>query len=182
MTCVVAIKDHGKIYMGADSAASTAYQIRRRKDSKIFINGEFIIGYTSSYRMGQLLRYKLSPPKQKENQDVFEYMATDFVDAVRECLKSGGYAKTESGEESGGTFLVGYHGRLFTIYSDFQVAEQIGDYAAVGCGEELALGSLFSTEGMRSSPEERIRTALSAAEEYCLGVRSPFNFLALKGE
>lgn len=177
MTCIIGAIDNGKIYMGADSAGVGGYALWRRKDRKIFINGEFLIGFTSSFRMGQLLQYDFTPPQKKENQDIFEFMVTDFVESVRECLKKGGYSKIRENEESGGTFLVGYRGRLFTIESDFQVAEIFHDFAAVGCGDQIALGSMYSTFGKKTS--ERIMTALEAAQEFSAGVRSPFNLLSI---
>lgn len=179
MTCVIGSIEKGAVYMGADSAGVGGYSLSRRKDSKVFINGEFIMGYTSSFRMGQLLRYRFSPPKQKEGQDIFEYMISDFIEAVRSCLKDGGYTKVSSNEETGGTFLVGYRGRLFTVESDFQVGELYEDYAAIGCGQDIALGSMYSTKG--KPPDERIKTALEAAEEFSAGVRGPFNILKLGG-
>ena len=33
---------------------------------KVFHNGEFIMGFTDSFRMGQLLQYKLQIPPQHE--------------------------------------------------------------------------------------------------------------------
>jgi len=180
LTCIAGLIDNGTIYMGADSASVAGYEIQRRADSKVFINGDFIIGFTSSFRMGQLLRYSFAPPAIKEKQDVFAYMVTDFVDAVRTCLKQGGYAKVENGEDTGGTFLVGYKGRLFCIESDFQVAEARAPYNACGCGQGYALGSLYSTQG--KSPTDRITQALQAAEEFSAGVRSPFNIVQLNSE
>lgn len=179
MTCIVGSIDNGTIYMGGDSAGVAGYSIQRRADCKVFVSGDFIMGFTSSFRMGQILQYSFTPPIMKENQDLFAYMATDFADGIRDCLKAGGYARINSNEESGGTFLVGYKGRLFTIEDDFQISEQLENYAAVGCGQDIALGSMFSTKGQPI--EQRIRTALEAAEEYSAGVRGPFNILKLGG-
>jgi len=179
MTCIVGSIDGESVYMGADSAGVGGYYIQRQANSKVFINGDFIMGFTSSFRMGQILQYSFSPPAMKENQDLFAYMATDFIDGVRDCLKSGGYASINNNEETGGTFLVGYKGRLFTIFDDFQVSEQLENYAAVGCGQDIALGSMYSTKGQPI--EDRIRIALEAAEEYSAGVRGPFNILKLGG-
>jgi ATP-dependent protease HslVU (ClpYQ) peptidase subunit len=179
MTCIVGAIDNGTIYMGADSAGVGGYALDIRRDSKIFINGEFLIGFTSSFRMGQLLRFKFTPPIPKENQDLYEYMVSDFVEEVRKCLKDGGYSKIQSNEETGGTFLVGYRGRLFTIEDDFQVGEVFHEFAAVGCGFHIALGSMYSTRG--KNPSERIMTALEAAEEFSAGVRRPFNLLTIGG-
>lgn len=179
MTCIIGCINNGTVYMGADSAGVGGYYIERRKDEKVFLNGEFIIGFTSSFRMGQLLRFKFSPPKMKEGQDIYEFMVSDFVEGVRQCLKAGGYSKVDNNEETGGTFLVGYRGRLFTVAADFQVSELLGDYAAVGCGSDIALGSMYSSKG--KVVVERIMTALEAAEEFSAGVRGPFNILKLGG-
>ena len=101
-------------------------------------------------------------------------MTREFVDAVRKCLKSGGYARKTDEQESAGTFIVGIRGRIFTVYDDYQVAEPLLDYLAVGCGQDIALGSLFSTEGTSTTPKERVMVALQAAEEFSAAVRSPF--------
>ena len=65
MTCIAAIKHEGKVYIGADSAAGKGTYLTLRADEKVFKNGKFGFGFTSSFRMGQLLRYRLSPPEQK---------------------------------------------------------------------------------------------------------------------
>ena len=177
MTIIVGLIDEESktIYMGGDSAGVAHYSLQKRKDPKVFINGEFIIGYTSSFRMGQLLRFKLNPPTRKIGMDVYEYMCTDFIDAVRECFKEGGYTEIENNVEAGGTFLVGYAGRLFEVESDFQVAERLIDYTACGCGIDLALGSLHSTAYITHiTPERRVLLALKAAAEFSVGVSDPF--------
>lgn len=173
MTCVAALIHDNTIYMGADSAGVSDFDLVVRADQKVFLNDEFLIGFTSSFRMGQLLRYALKPPKfRPEEKDLYEYMVTDFVDAVRDCLKKGGYAQNDNGEEVGGCFLVGVRGRLFQIDSDYQVGESIQPYAAVGCGRAYALGVLSVTN--TTDPEYRIKLALGSAEKFNVGVRGPF--------
>lgn len=170
MTAIVGLVHKGKVYIGGDSAGSTPYTVTDRLDEKVFINGPFVIGFTTSYRMGQLLRYSLSvtPPAG----DPFKYMVTTFVDAVRDCLKAGGYAKKESDTETGGSFLVGHKGRLFYIDADYQVGEHRDGYCACGSGAEAALGSLYSTPTLK--PVARLTRALEAAEHFYPGVRGPF--------
>lgn len=181
MTCVAGLVHEGSVYMGADSAGVGGYDLTVRADQKVFINDGFLIGFTSSFRMGQLLRYSFKPPKYRpEEKDLYEFMVTDFVDAVRACLKAGGYAQIDKGEESGGHFLVGYLGRLFSVQGDYQVGESVNAYNACGCGESFALGSLFATVG--ETPSERILIALRAAEEFSAGVRGPFHVLRIGGD
>lgn len=177
MTCIVGLVEKGIVYMGGDSAGvdGSRMALAIREDRKVFKNGDFVMGFTSSFRMGQLLAFNLSLPKPREGDDLLGFMVRDFVAAVRQVLKDGGFAKNNSGAESGGEFLVGFRGRLFTIFDDFQVAESVRPYAACGCGDLIALGSLFSTPNL-SPPRERVEEALLAAETFSAGVRGPFHF------
>jgi hypothetical protein len=182
MTCIVGLVDKGTVYIGGDSAGVGGYDLNVRADEKVFRNGSFIMGFTSSFRMGQLLRYKFVPPEHPFEaggaMDTYKYMVTLFVDAVRECLKSGGFAKKELEQEAGGTFLVGYKGRLFVIYDDYQVADNADGFAAVGCGDQIAHGSFYSSAG--KLPEERVKLSLEASERFSAGVRGPFKIEKLE--
>jgi ATP-dependent protease HslVU (ClpYQ) peptidase subunit len=173
MTCIVGIKHSRGVLMAADSAGVGGLEISTRLDRKVFPNGEFVIGGTSSFRMLQLLRYAFVPPKRHADDDVMRFMVVDFVDAVRNCLKAGGFATRDREAESGGDFLVGYSGRLFRIWDNYQVAEADRDYEACGCGEAYARGALFANAEL--PPEERALQALRAAEMHSAGVRGPFH-------
>lgn len=172
MTCIVGITDQGNVYIGGDSAAVGGYVVTIRADPKVFRIGSFLIGFTTSFRMGQLIRYAFHPPEIPEGMDVFQYMVTLFIESLRECLKAGGYAQRNADQESGGSFLVGYAGRLFSVDTDYQVAESASEYAAVGSGAEVALGALYATRGQM--PEQQIKTALEAAVRHTAYVYAPF--------
>ena len=172
MTCIVGLVCNDNVFMGGDSQGSGGGGKVALKNRKVFKNGAFLIGYTSSYRMGQLLQHSFSPPAQKEGQDVFAYMTTDFINAVRDCMKSGGYSTNDKGEESGGDFLVGYKGRLFEIQDDYAVLESEHTFNSVGCGFAYAFGSLYSTDNL--DPRERILKALGASEQFSMGVGKPY--------
>lgn len=172
VTCIAALVQDSTIYMGGDSAGVAGYDLMVRADQKVFRTGPFLMGFTSSFRMGQLLRYKLSLPDHDPRVEPRCFLATAFIDAVRQCLKDGGFARSQEGEERGGSFLVGYRGSIYLIDSDYQVAEPADAYAAIGCGQQVALGSLFTSGG--EDPERRLLTALQAAERFSAGVRAPF--------
>jgi ATP-dependent protease HslVU (ClpYQ) peptidase subunit len=180
MTCIVGLIDNGTVYIGGDSAGvdSSRLSLTLRADSKVFKRDPFVMGFTTSFRMGQLLAHSLQVPERKPGQDVFQFMVTTFVDAVRQTLKDGGFAEKDKDAEKGGTFLVGYEGRLFTIHNDYQVEENTAPYAACGCGEPVALGAMYATAGW--TPLERVRLALEAAEANSAGVRAPFEVVVLK--
>lgn len=173
MTCIIGLIENGNVYIGGDSAGVSGLSITIRADEKVFQNGPFIFGFTSSFRMGQLLRYKFDPPAQTISQGDMKYMVTSFIDAIRQCFSANGFGDKDATE--GGTFLVGYKGKLYNISNDFQVGIPSDNFDAVGCGSELALGAMFATENMK--PEDRITTALTAASYFNGGVAPPFRIM-----
>lgn len=176
MTAIAGLVHDGTVHIGGDSAGVGGWRMTVRADTKVFRNGPYVFGFTSSFRMGQLIRWSLLAPAP--DGDLDRFMCTTFIDSVRACLKEGGFAKKNSEQEEGGTFLVGVAGRLFTVHSDYQVGEAVDGYAAVGCGEEPALGALFATANMGLAADERLELALEAAERFSAGVRAPFAYVS----
>lgn len=171
MTCIAGVAEHGKVYIGGDSAGVAGYALDIRADSKVFRNGDYVMGFTSSFRMGQLLNHSFKPPKAPITR-LERFMVRDFVPAVMECLDTGGWLSTENGRREGGTFLVGVRGSLFGIWGDFQVGSSRDGYLAIGCGEEYAIGSLHTSKGRPA--RARVKAALEAAAHHSGGVSSPF--------
>lgn len=176
MTVIVGLVNNGRVHLGADSAGIAGYQLTIRKDPKVFTNGPYVIGFTTSFRMGQLLRHAFKAPHPEGDLD--QFMVTTFIDALRICLKDGGWARKDSEQEQAGSFLIGIHGRLYEICSDYQVGEPADGYAAVGCGDELALGALHATARLAMKPRQRLTTALAAADHHSAGVSAPYVYAA----
>ncbi len=186
MTCIVGLIHEKKVYIGADSAGSNSIgQQAIRADKKNFVvktptGAPFLFGCTSSFRMIQLLQFHLTLPyysstaSDEDDDPLFRYMATAFIDAVRSCFKEGGYAKKDDEREEGGFFLVGCFGRLFCVQSDYQIEEVACSYNAVGSGGEIALGALHATQSLDIPPEQRIILALEASATHNAYVRGPY--------
>jgi ATP-dependent protease HslVU (ClpYQ) peptidase subunit len=179
MTCIVGLVDKGKVYIGVDSAAVSGWTRRQTRLCKVFRRGPFLIAYTTSFRMGQLLEHQLIIPKQEAYEDDMTFMVNHFIEATRRLLKEKGFAKIESNNESGGQFLVGYKRRLYSIESDFQVGEMSEGYDALGSGASFALGAMRALE--RVPPVRRIRRALEIAAHFNMGVCAPFHVRSLAG-
>jgi ATP-dependent protease HslVU (ClpYQ) peptidase subunit len=181
MTCIVGFSLKGKVYIGADSAGIGEWDLTIRTDPKVFRNGPAIFGFTSSFRMGDLLRYALVIPERHPDEDIDRWMRTGFVDAVRNCLKAGGFAEKEKETEKGGQFLVGYEGRLFYVGSDYQIGEAVDGYDAVGCGDAYAKGAMAAMINLVPdiAPAQMIEYALQITERNCAGVRAPFTVVTL---
>src|SRR5579875_613581 len=95
MTAIAGFVHHDKsVWIGGDSAATIGGSQRQiRSDPKVFQRGDYVFGVAGSFRVMQLVRFSLQIPERQIFQDEFEYMATSFVDALRDCLKDGGAAK-----------------------------------------------------------------------------------------
>ena len=175
MTCIVGWTEKGNVWIGGDSAGVAGYSLRSRADEKVFKKGEFVFGFTSSFRMGQLIRYQLVIPKPEEGQNEDDYLHVKFLDSVIECFKDNRYATLKDGEITGGTFLFGYRGKLYQVENDFQIAKTRYCFDAVGCGAEIALGCLYGLSHQTLTPRKRVEKALKAAQEFSAGVREPFH-------
>lgn len=182
MTCIAAITDGKTVWMGGDSAAACGWDISLLVSPKVFRVGECLIGGTGDVRALQILEHAFSPPTLKEGQSIPHYFAVDFVNALRDCLKSAGYAeKSNEKEKQDSLYLVGFRGHLVSVHSDYGTMETTRKYAAYGCGGAYAEGSLHTTNSPPYIPEARIRLALEAAENHSAGVRGPFTVLSTGG-
>lgn len=173
MTLIAAVVHDGQVWMGGDSAAIDGDDLTIPRTDKVFTTGDWLVGYCESFRLGQVVRFRLKFAEPKG--DLVEHLATVVVDELRKQLHKNGVAKATEAEESmPGSLLLGIDGRLFSIESDYAVLEH-PTYAAIGCGAPYALGSLWSTGS--ADPAERLMTALLAAERHCTGVSRPFTIL-----
>jgi len=183
MTCIVGLIDNNekKIYMGADSGASNSQLITTVADKKIFKrinkkNQEFLFGYSSSFRMGQLLQYIIDLPEYDENDDIMDYMVSNFVEEIRRIFKERGYSKIDNNEEVGGNFLIGFHGNLFEMEEDFHISRLIYNYSSIGSGYLYAYGSLYTTENFSITSFDRVKLALEAAGNFNPFVKPPYSY------
>jgi ATP-dependent protease HslVU (ClpYQ) peptidase subunit len=178
MTCIVAIAQGGKVHMGCDSAAydsdSTTHFIKT--GPKIFTIDDYIIGYSNSFRAGQILQYDFMPPIP-DPKNLMRTMVTDFISAIHNSYERNRFSVDEEKGEFA-DLIVGVHGKIFTIESDFQVQEYTDNYAAIGSGYSFALGSLYSSKGLKN-PHSRIAKSLEAAAKYTGSVKPPFHYETL---
>lgn len=178
MTCIIGLVENGVVYIGADSLGSNGFTKTVRKDKKVFKlkdTNKALMGFTSSYRMGQLLMYSTGLIDSRDEPNIdHEYLVTKTIPAISKLFSNGGYETSKAGEKIGGVFLLGYDDKLYKIESDYQVGESTFSFDACGSGEFHALGSLHSTQDTDLTPQERIVKALRAAEAFGVGVQAPF--------
>lgn len=186
MTCIVGVKTDEGIFIGGDSFGGNELVAGVYKTPKVFGKPKIgrthamIFGFTTSWRMGQILQNMPDIRKPSEKTDL-EFIASDWINMVREHMETGGYNLDEGGREEFGSVILGYNNSLYEISPDYGVIEPFYNYAATGSAVRTAYGSLATTEVMKKvSPQDRILAALSAAEIHEYFVRRPFNIIGIK--
>jgi hypothetical protein len=174
--------ENNKLCFCGDSAAvDNQYNIVTRSDEKVFKIDNFLFGFASSFRMGQLLRFSFYPPPKPEGKHDYDYMCTDFINEVRKCFGQGGYSRIECNEEYGGNFIVGFNKVIYDIGPDFQVGVIKDPFWAIGSGGKFALGACYALNNAskKISLEEKLTLAMKAACEYSAAVREPFTCVGI---
>lgn len=183
MTCIVGFIEKGTTWMGGDSLGSNGFNGSVNKHPKVFHskdNKEIIMGYTSSFRMGQLLMFGkdlFDELSLVQNKIDYEYMVTKFIPNIQNLFAKGGYEKVNNSVKSSGEFLLGHKDRLYKVQSNYSVLESSDNYNACGGGEYFAVGALKAMEDIDLTPIERIHKALQAASKFCVGVSAPFHII-----
>lgn len=187
MTCIAALVSNGEVFMASDSMHSDSYTEEYSKFPKVFKNNSsnipFIIGYTTSTRMGQIIQYGFEPPRKYKDVTIEQYLF-DFVNELKCVFEDHGFKRVDpEGEDAGGTFLLGIFGRLFKVQSDFSILE-LDHYGAVGSGADVAKGVLWHAHNYSEENDsvEIVTRAVLAATDHCSGVGGDINIATLRKE
>lgn len=180
MTCIAGMIDkQGVGHIASDSIGSNGHTKDVYRNKKIFRKGALLIGYTSSYRMGQLLEHNLTLPARKVDQSLDEYIYVDLVAAVRSVLKSEGYLKIDSNTESIGTFMIITEGRLFMMQNDLAILEAADGFDSCGSGENFAVATISTLiKHTKLTPEAVLREAIETATRYVATVGGEIQYLS----
>ena len=170
MSVVVAIKENGKVTIGADSQCTrggtrrTLSNPNNYKVWKVLDAEHCLLAHVGVVRVANVMRVarNLVPEMAQIKDSVdFSFVVKSLVPGMIEELEE--YRAIKRGDnppDFDSSFLFAYKDRLFYISSNGTVIE-IDDYVAIGSGECEAIGSLLSTEGEKC--EERIKKAIKAS-------------------
>lgn len=182
MTCIVGMVDGGDVFIGADSCGSDGWTSDNVEESKVFKNNDFIIGYTGSFRLGQILEHGFKIPEKDIDQSYESYLVKNFLPAMIKTFKKHSFLRKE--EEVAyfvGPFLLGYCGRLFEIQGDLSYLESSKGYASIGSGRMIAKGAIDACLqiGEKLSADEIITIAIKAAKNHVPTVAGEINILSI---
>ena len=169
MTCIVGIKTKEGVYLGADSMVSRGWTYRHGSN-KIVKKGPFLFASCGLAKGKQVIQHHWTPPKRNHEQTTRDYVEAEVGDSLIEVLdKFDCVEKDKEFKSSFNAFIFAYEGMLF-CFDRCGFVDAVDDFFTHGCGGEIAFGSLFTTETMNLSPEERIKLAIQAAgnhSNYC---------------
>ena len=170
MSVVVAIKENGKVTIGADSQCTrggtrrTLSNPNNYKVWKVLDAENCLIAHVGLVREANIIRVArdlIPEMAQLKDKVDFSFVVKRLVPRMFEELEE--YRAIQKGDEPPefeSSFLFAYKDKLFYISRNATVIE-IDDYFAIGSGECEAIGSLLSTEG--ESCEDRIKKAIKAS-------------------
>ena len=179
MTCIVALKKDGRVYMGGDSAVTIGYQQQISTEPKVFQVGEFLIGAAGNARNCQIANHWFNPPEQSKNQSDLAYMCTSFAMALQEAFTAAGVDFKADSFSVG--LIVGYRGELYSVGADFSMTVLKEDYMTEGSGGEIAAGAMaiLTSHLPKMKPHLMVTAALTASCRHNWGVLEPFVILSI---
>lgn len=174
MTCVVALKYDGKVYMASERGASDSNLILPIESPKIHKFGPYLIGYSGSMA-GQRLEYNFKP-EAPTGKNIDEYMKGAFLKQLRTFYEEW-WIDTSS--EADLDLIIGIRGEIYEHNAvDMSMNRFMSDFVSSGSGSEYAYGHLKATEN-RKDAKARVIGAVNAAVTFNPGCMAPIDFLVL---
>ena len=170
MSVVVAIKENGRVTIGADSQVTkggTRRTLSNPNNYKVWrvLGAENCmmahVGLVREANVIRVARGLIPELAQLKDEIDFSFVVKHLVPALFAELEE--YRVIKGGSEPprfDSSFIFAYKDKLFYI-SDNGTVIEVDDYCAIGSGECEAIGSLLSTEG--EPCEERIKKAIKAS-------------------
>lgn len=171
MTTIVGLCKDGTVTLGADSQVTNGDRINNSLImEKITKNNGYLIAGSGDSTPCDILQHIFIPPVPTvaERKNLYKFMITKFVPAMRECLEDNGY-KADPKEDSGFSMLIAYDGELFDIGDDFSVLLNDTGIYGVGNGSKYAIGAL--------SVGATIEKALQVAADNDIYTSGPFQIV-----
>ncbi len=178
MTCIVGMEFEGKVLLAGDIQGTGGNNKIIHTQAKVFRRNGIVIGYTTSYRFGQLLEHVLPDPVPPEKDtEIYRWLVTVLIPNIRKVMKEElGLQADDDGSGykiPGGEALIGVRSQLWYLQDDFSVLRSVEGFSAVGSGYEYALGSISTSLNMlgKKKPtmkdvESILRLAVTAAGTY----------------
>lgn len=165
MTCIIALRDSGKVLLAADSCTTLDSHVESIGD-KLFWCGEFLVGGAGDVLMLQYIQHALQLRKMKRGERLLTYAAKELGPKVSEIWEQLKVLE----EDIWGEFIFATKGECVTLTARGEVFSSVREYMAIGSGATFALGSLRNSRG---KAEDRALQAINTAAEFLGDVAPP---------
>jgi ATP-dependent protease HslVU (ClpYQ) peptidase subunit len=156
MTTIVAICKNGNVTMGADSQVTDGTRPHRHPSmEKITKNNSWLIAGSGDSTPCDILQHIFVPPVPtvSERKDLYKFMITKFIPAIRDCLEENDWKPDQQDKDSGFNMLFAFDGEVFDIGNDLSVLINEDGIYGVGSGSQWAMGALYAGASVEKALE-----------------------------
>lgn len=156
MTTIVGVCKNGNVTMGADSQVTIdSTRVNSLIMEKITKNNGYLIAGSGDAGPCDILQHIFIPPipTANERKNLYKFMITKFVPAMRECLEENDYKTDPSDKDSGFSMLIAFDGEIFDISDDYSVLVSEDGIYGVGNGSKWAMGALHAGASVQEALE-----------------------------
>lgn len=159
MSCISGLVYKKKVYIGADSLATSDDDIRKMSTRKIFRKEDYIFGVVGMTFPIQIMNSK----KLKTSKNVYT-----TAEIIKELLMEEGCIISDEGmKQLGCNVMIGYKGKIYQLNTDFFLCEFEEPYNSIGSGGAYALGSLYSNiKSNDKNPVDIIKESIECASYF----------------
>lgn len=171
MTCIIGLETNDSVVVGSDSFlgnTSVKYQLDRPK--WFFREPDLLVAYAGDIIAAQLMELIPKFAKQRRTEDDQAYLQREVVGAIRAVHK----LQWEKDRNADFELLIAYRGKLYTLMSNYGLYRNMHKYAAIGAGEDIAIGVMAGLELSKLKPKEKVLKALALTKRHSPLVSEPF--------
>ncbi|EHU8781235.1 hypothetical protein N0S44_000473 [Escherichia coli] len=196
MTCIIAHTDGVTSFIAGDKMGSDGFTKSIQTEPKVFekefvkISGDdgltrtkdvMTIGFTTSFRMGQLLTYNLNLPDQNSNETFLQYLVLKVIPLIRQMFKDEWGARDTTQDVGGGQFIILHNHTIYEIQEDFSVLQSKSRVASVGSGTYHAIAAMQAYIDLEKETNvqlhERIKSIFKIVSDNVSSVSEEFDVL-----
>ena len=188
MTVVIALKDkkNNDVIIGSDTMVSGANTFRKMDIPKFFVKEistgswdkdkeKIVLGEAGSVTVLEYMKRVYKPPVWDKKKETFNtYMLNKFFPGFKKLLEDKiyveKYEKNNSVIDLGTKLIVIYKNEIYSMFRSMGFERHTEEYVCIGSGEEVALGSLYSSRDLE--PKLRVNDAVMAAGELTMYVNT----------
>lgn len=174
MTAILGYADGKHVWIGGDSSAQNGHWSRIAiRERKVFRIGEMLVGGAGLMRPIQAIRTGLKLPEHAAEMPDLDYFITAFIPAMQQALADG-KASMDDQDGNSTSLMIGYHGVLYCMGSDFSIRAHEAQAYALGNGGDIAFGAFIAYHFAVETVEMAMDLALTVAANFDLTVAPPF--------